>query len=581
MKNTILLFLLFSQACFAEVKISQLPLGTASATTTLDVYPFVSATTGNTEKMRVWDLPNLPPFQTTFATKLSLTGGTLTGNLITAGGNDTAPGLAIGFAGTGFAQTGTSNAQEMDWIMQGSIVGAWLWNRTPGTIPTVTTTGNISTGTQVITGLATVSGISTGMSIFYAGAKIPATAIVASIDSATQITYTAQSGGSSSASLSGITIVFSDIGNADMVVGSDQIQMGISESGHSLALNSSDWSIPSVLTFTGGSNFSDNLWIGGDSAVISGFGAGVLLGSRSTGIGISDDLFLFTGAHITPLTSTATTTAYSTGLTSVTTTNLLVGAMVVGTGVPSGTVVSAIPSGSTVTMSQKATASGSVSLNFLNPAARAHYGQWSFGAPGAGDAHVFYGSLAASNFISTSANPASSGALAFAYGNTIAFRNQANTGNLTFTAGDHSAAHNYLVFDANWGGIDLSPSSGDFIGRSFWSASANISGGGILRVANSDVAIGIENHSGGGSLFINALFDNSLDVIGFGHSGSVYGMFNLNGQLHSTNVANETTGAGTAVFGASNCPAVTCTAVYKWVTEILSDGSTVYRPVFK
>jgi len=42
----------------------------------------------------------------------------------------------------------------------------------------------------------------------------------------------------------------------------------------------------------------------------------------------------------------------------------------------------------------------------------------------------------------------------------------------------------------------------------------------------------------------------------------------------------NTTGSTATIFG-SNCPAVTCTAPYTWLTIQSADGSTVYVPVFK
>lgn len=44
---------------------------------------------------------------------------------------------------------------------------------------------------------------------------------------------------------------------------------------------------------------------------------------------------------------------------------------------------------------------------------------------------------------------------------------------------------------------------------------------------------------------------------------------------------NESTGAGTALLGAANCPAVTVSAPFKWIKAITSDGSVVYFPVWK
>ena len=52
--------------------------------------------------------------------------------------------------------------------------------------------------------------------------------------------------------------------------------------------------------------------------------------------------------------------------------------------------------------------------------------------------------------------------------------------------------------------------------------------------------------------------------------------FNKNPHFNSGN----TTGAGSAALG-SNCPAVTASAPYTWITALSSDGSTVYIPCWK
>jgi len=52
------------------------------------------------------------------------------------------------------------------------------------------------------------------------------------------------------------------------------------------------------------------------------------------------------------------------------------------------------------------------------------------------------------------------------------------------------------------------------------------------------------------------------------------------GTLYFRVAANETTGAGSAALGA-NCPAVTASAPFKWITMALSDGSTVFVPAWK
>lgn len=50
----------------AQVKISQLPLGTAAATNTPDSFPYVNSSLGLTERLLLSDLPNLPSFQSAF-----------------------------------------------------------------------------------------------------------------------------------------------------------------------------------------------------------------------------------------------------------------------------------------------------------------------------------------------------------------------------------------------------------------------------------------------------------------------------------------------------------------------------------
>lgn len=52
----------------------------------------------------------------------------------------------------------------------------------------------------------------------------------------------------------------------------------------------------------------------------------------------------------------------------------------------------------------------------------------------------------------------------------------------------------------------------------------------------------------------------------------------INGTLKFA--TNNTTGSSSASWG-SNCPAVNCTAPYKWIQAVAADGSTVYFPVFK
>lgn len=96
MKSTIFFLLTFitSVVFAADVKISQLPLGTASTTGVNDSFPYVAATTNITKRLTIWDLINIPTMVSTYAPKASpvFTGtvtaptfiGALTGNASTA-----------------------------------------------------------------------------------------------------------------------------------------------------------------------------------------------------------------------------------------------------------------------------------------------------------------------------------------------------------------------------------------------------------------------------------------------------------------------------------------------------------------
>ena len=52
------------------------------------------------------------------------------------------------------------------------------------------------------------------------------------------------------------------------------------------------------------------------------------------------------------------------------------------------------------------------------------------------------------------------------------------------------------------------------------------------------------------------------------------------GKIQNNLAANESTGSGTALLS-TNCPAATASAPYKWLSLLLSDGSTGYIPVWK
>lgn len=95
MKKFILGILLFATAALgADVKISQLPLGSAATTGANDSFPYVANVANITKRLTIWDLVNVPAMVSTYAPKASpvFTGtvtaptfiGALTGNASTA-----------------------------------------------------------------------------------------------------------------------------------------------------------------------------------------------------------------------------------------------------------------------------------------------------------------------------------------------------------------------------------------------------------------------------------------------------------------------------------------------------------------
>src|SRR3982750_3863161 len=73
--------LLFSATTFAaDIKISQLPLGSAATAGANDSFPYVQANVNITKRLTLWDLINLPPMVSTYLPKANPTfTGTMTG----------------------------------------------------------------------------------------------------------------------------------------------------------------------------------------------------------------------------------------------------------------------------------------------------------------------------------------------------------------------------------------------------------------------------------------------------------------------------------------------------------------------
>lgn len=82
MKKLILsLLLCFSQLAYADVKISNLPLGHASTSSGIDVFPFVDIGADTTKKMTLGDLIHLPSMVAKFATFASTGSVAFTGDI--------------------------------------------------------------------------------------------------------------------------------------------------------------------------------------------------------------------------------------------------------------------------------------------------------------------------------------------------------------------------------------------------------------------------------------------------------------------------------------------------------------------
>lgn len=174
MKKSLLIALLLLIAPPAPaqqiIKISQLPLGTAAATGSSDVFPFVNSTTSTTEKMTIWDLINLPPIVSTYA---PIASPTFTGTVSVP--TETVTGV-INFVnpstfnapssnGTG-SISGYSTSFGLALIGKGSSNDISLLNDIGNpalTVPTGTT--NVS-----VAGNLTVSGLTNSLPVFTNGA---------------------------------------------------------------------------------------------------------------------------------------------------------------------------------------------------------------------------------------------------------------------------------------------------------------------------------------------------------------------------------------------------------------------------
>lgn len=320
-----------------------------------------------------------------------VSGGTMTGALVLPNGTDELPSLALGNVGTGFSQGGTLTQSDIEWSLNSNVIGAWLWNRLPGGNTGLTTTGTIASGSAIISGLASISNVVVGMNV--RGANIPSTAIVFSIDSANQITFRAQNNVTATANATE-AITFSDPGSLDMVAGSQTIPMLLSLSGGQFSFNSSDWATPTNCILQGGNSFADTVGILADGACYFGFGSGLVTSARSAGL--AGWTMFYNEARFAEYTYTGNTIKGVSTITSLSsTTHLIKGMIVSGTGIISPTFVKNI-SGSTVTLTQAANATGTgASFTFYAPSGIIDSGGgWTLGPVGVlGNIHTIYGKV--------------------------------------------------------------------------------------------------------------------------------------------------------------------------------------------
>lgn len=160
-----------------DVKISQLPIGTAASSGSADSFPFVAASTNVTKRMTLWDLSNIPTIVSVYAPKASptFTGtvtaptfvGALTGNATTASGLSAT--LGVGSGGTGLTSgtaggvlsfTGTTTLASSLLGTTGQLLrsaGTSVPTWTAETFPASTTVNQLlySSSANVVAGLST------------------------------------------------------------------------------------------------------------------------------------------------------------------------------------------------------------------------------------------------------------------------------------------------------------------------------------------------------------------------------------------------------------------------------------------
>jgi len=233
----------------------------------------------------------------------------------------------------------------------------------PGIFST-TYTGNTTLNSNIITSMSNTSGLSAGMII--TGTTIPSGTTITLINSLTQITISQNA----TAAASTTNLTFPVILNS--ISAPTQIQLSVP-----LVLQLTGTTTAPYITLTGTTIPTVTL----TGTVTTG--SGVITMASTTGIAVGMNV---TGAYIpsntvvtsitTNISITINQTAIGSGSTSLSfakdstiismasTTGIVVGMSVSGVYIPSGSIVTAINTNSSITINQKATGSGSVSLTF-------------------------------------------------------------------------------------------------------------------------------------------------------------------------------------------------------------------------
>jgi hypothetical protein len=146
MKKILILLLMPLAVMAADVKISQLPTGTAATTQVGDAFPYVANSTLVTKKMTIWDIANIPTLVSTYAPKASpfFTGtvtaptfsGAFTGNATTATALAATPtACAANYYATTIAANGNLTCAQVDTSqLTGLISNAKLSSMANGTV---------------------------------------------------------------------------------------------------------------------------------------------------------------------------------------------------------------------------------------------------------------------------------------------------------------------------------------------------------------------------------------------------------------------------------------------------------------